>query len=198
MAHLKNYYDLSESTYLELGLSGLWGTNNRRGFVDDAGDIRDEPWRYTVVGGADLTIQWSPLQQAKYRSLTWRSEGYLVHRQTTTRDEDISAGWAENDGDRISWGVYSYIDYQLATRWFAGVRGDLAIPTIRTKEDVFAWDVVPYLTFWQSEFVYLRLEYRYTRNIPFQQSDESFALRTDHRVLLQIDFAAGPHKHEKY
>ncbi|MFH1131554.1 MAG: hypothetical protein V1754_09470 [Pseudomonadota bacterium] len=47
MAHLKNYYDLSESTYLELGLSGMFGFNNRRGYVDDtqnAPEIIDEPW----------------------------------------------------------------------------------------------------------------------------------------------------------
>jgi len=35
-------------------------------------------------------------------------------------------------------------------------------------------------------------------NIPFEQPGRPLGLRTDNRVLLQIDWAAGPHKHEKY
>jgi hypothetical protein len=57
---------------------------------------------------------------------------------------------------------------------------------------------VPYITFWQSEFVYLRLEYQHGERIPYVAFDETPARRTDNRVLFQIDFAAGPHKHEKY
>ena len=35
LAHLKSYYDLSENTYLEFGLSGLFGMNNKRGYFDE-------------------------------------------------------------------------------------------------------------------------------------------------------------------
>jgi hypothetical protein len=204
LVHLKSYYDLTESTYLELGLSGAFGVNNRRGYVPPGHDeIQDEDWRRTVALGADLTLHWQPPRQAKYRSLTWRTEYYFVDKQTPD-DPD--------DGERQSWGLYSYIDYQLGTRWFAGVRGDAALPTIRGQynDDKIAWDVVPYVTFWQSEFVYLRLEYRHGRNIPHvlqsggagggteNKQDGALARRTDNRVLFQVDFAAGPHKHEKY
>ena len=58
--------------------------------------------------------------------------------------------------------------------------------------------LIPYLTVWQSEFVYLRLEYQHGEHIPYQTPDGGLGRRTDNRVLLQIDFAAGPHKHEKY
>jgi hypothetical protein len=179
----------------------MHGTNNRRGYASGEG-LYDEPWRHTALAGADLTVQWTPPQKARYRSLTWRSEGYFAWKQT--KDEgsidfqaDFDAGLAERDGDRISWGAYSYLDYQLATRWFAGVRGDVALPT-RRWEDELAWDVVPYITFWQSEFVYFRLEYQHGQNIPFEQPGRPLGLRTDNRVLLQVDWAAGPHKHEKY
>jgi hypothetical protein len=191
LVHLKNYYDLSESTYLELGLSGAFGANNRRGYVPEGHDeLEDEDWRRTMVFGADLTLHWQPPRQAKYRSLTWRTEYYFVDKQTPD----------DADGTRQSWGLYSYIDYQLGTRWFAGVRGDAALPTIRApfNDKDIAWDVVPYLTFWQSEFVYLRLEYRHGENIPHTKEDGTLARRTDNRVVLQVDFAAGPHKHEKY
>jgi hypothetical protein len=197
MLHLKNYYDLSDSTYLELGLSGIFGMNNRRGYLDADDELENESWRQTWAAGADLTVQWTPLTRAKYRGVTWRTEGYFVHKETATDPDTVYAGWGEADGDRVSWGVYSYLDVRLNPRWIIGVRGDLTMPTVRTEESI-AWDVVPYVTFWQSEFVYLRLEYQHGDNIPYMRPDESIHLLTDNRVLLQIDFAAGPHKHEKY
>ncbi|MCP4679202.1 MAG: hypothetical protein GY854_27695, partial [Deltaproteobacteria bacterium] len=185
MAHLKNYYDVTENTYIELGLSGIWGTNNKRGFIDASDQLADEDWRHTLAGGVDLTIHWSPLQRAKYRSFTWRTEGYFVHKETSSLPEDIATGWSESDGDRISWGAFSYLDYQLSERWFIGVRSDVALPTIRI-EDELAWDVVPYLTFWQSEFVYMRLEYQHGARVPYLRPDESMGLLTDDRVMFQV------------
>lgn len=197
MAHLKNYYDLSEDTYLELGLSGIWGMNNKRGFIDTTDRLADEDWRQTIAAGADLTIHWSPAERAKYTSFTWRTEGYFVRKETTDDLEDIATGWAESDRERISWGAFSYLDYQLGASWYIGVRGDIVLPTVRVN-DRLAWDVVPYVTFWQSEFVYLRLEYQYGARLPFTRPDGTLGRRTDNRVMLQIDFAAGPHKHKKY
>lgn len=185
MLHLKNYYDLSDGTYFELGLTGMLGFNNKRGYPTPVGTLADEPWRKTVVAGADMTLYWSPPQRAKYRSVTWRSELYYANKELPT------------EASRSSWGLYSYLQYQLSPRWFVGVRGDIAQPTVR-DEDRLAWGVAPYLTFWQSEFVYLRLEYQHGRNIPYTTPDDRLARRTDNRLLLQIDFAAGPHKHEKY
>jgi hypothetical protein len=188
LLHLKNYYDLTPSTYLELGLTGMFGFNNKRGIPADDGALVDEPWRKTYVGGADLTLYWSPLDQARYRSFLWRSEFYYANKQLPDGEPRTS---------QVSWGAYSYLQYQLSVRWFLGVRGDLFVPTVRANDEV-AWDVVPYLTVWQSEFVYLRFEYRHGERIPYQAPDGGLGRRTDNRVLLQIDFAAGPHKHEKY
>ncbi|MBN1605661.1 MAG: hypothetical protein JW940_03470 [Polyangiaceae bacterium] len=188
LAHLKNYYDLSSSTYLELGLTGMFGFNNRRGLLDDQDELVDEPWRRTVAAGADLTLYWSPLNQAKYRSFTWRSELYFASKE---RPEQSPHRWSKSTG------VYSYVQDQLSERWFVGVRGDVVRPTVRASRKL-AWDIVPYVTFWQSEFVYLRLEAQHGRNLPYVAGDGTLDLRTDNRALLQIDFAAGPHKHEKY
>ncbi|MFH1679378.1 MAG: hypothetical protein ABIH26_01895 [Candidatus Eisenbacteria bacterium] len=188
MLHLKNYYDLTPSTYLELGLTGMLGFNNKRGLLTDEHELVDEPWRKTQVAGADLTLYWSPPQQARYRSIAWRTEYYYANKKLAP---------TEASNNQHSWGLYSYLQYQLSARWFMGVRGDVALPTVRDNEDL-VWDTVPYVTFWQSEFVYLRLEYRHGQNIPCQTSEQALGRRTDNRVLLQIDFAAGPHKHEKY
>lgn len=188
LLHLKNYYDLSPNTYLELGLSGMFGFNNQRGVPAADGTLVDEPWRKTYAGGADLTLYWSPLAQARYRSFVWRSEFYYANKELPAIEPRTS---------QVSWGVYSYLQYQLSARCFFGVRGDAVVPTVRANDDV-AWDVVPYLTVWQSEFVYLRLEYRHGERIPYATSAGDLDRRTDNRVVLQIDFAAGPHKHEKY
>jgi hypothetical protein len=176
LLHLKNYYDLSEDTYLEMGLSGQFGFNNRRGIPnpDGAGVLVDEPWRQTWVAAADLTLHWEPLKQARYRSVTWRSEGFWVQKETPT-------------GDATGWGGYSYLQYQLSAAWFAGLRGDLVEP-LNTGGADLDWDAVAYVTFWQSEFVYLRLQGQHGR----------LAGEPDTRVLLQLNWAAGPHRHEKY
>ncbi len=192
LAHLKNYYDLSDATYLELGLSGMVGFNNRRGFhpaPERPSELRDEPWRTTFAAGADLTVHWSPPRQARYRSLTWRTEGYYVNKQMPAHIDD---------GVRHAWGLYSYLDYQLTAQLFAGLRGDVALPTERS-EHVHAWDLVTYLTYWQSEFVFLRLQQSYGENIPYPYPEEAVPLRErDARIIFQVNFAAGPHKHEKY
>jgi hypothetical protein len=185
MLHLKNYYDLSPSTYFELGLTGMVGFNNKRGYTTNGERLIDEPWRRTLVAGVDMTLYWSPPQRAKYRSLTWRSELYYAKKELP------------ESGNQSSWGLYSYLQYQLSPRWFVGVRGDAALPTERSDDSV-AWGIAPYVTLWQSEFVYLRLEYQHGRNIPYVAPDDMLARRTDNRLLLQLDFAAGPHKHEKY
>ena len=106
--------------------------------------------------------------------MTWRAEGMWLHKETAS--EDLRG-----------WGVYSYLQYQFGASWFVGLRGDLVQPV--WDDDKLLWQVVPYATFWQSEFVYVRLE---------ASHGQIAADGHDTRVLLQINWAAGPHKHEKY
>ncbi|MBN2343213.1 MAG: hypothetical protein JXX29_04220 [Deltaproteobacteria bacterium] len=198
LTHLKNYWDINDNTYIEFGLSGMWGLNNKRGYLsENAVSLENEPWRHTWAGGVDLTLQWTPLQRAKYRSFTWRSEAYVASKERSTDVAFLSSGESDSDGKRYSFGVYSYLDFRASEIMFLGIRGDVALPTVRS-ETAWAFDIVPYITFWQSEFVYMRLEYAHEAKVPFVAPDGDLALRTDNRVMLQIDFAAGPHKHEKY
>ena len=177
MARLKSYWDLSEDTYLEWGLSGAAGLNS-------SPVTTDATWGHTLIAGTDLTLFWNPLSRAKYASFTWRSEGFMVQKETPTD------GW-----DRAL-GAYSYVQTQVGAKWFMGLRGDWIRPIPRDYayfEGDFArddlWRAVPYATFWQSEFVYLRFEYWATLGL-----DDTL----EHRALLQLSWAAGPHKHEKY
>jgi len=187
LMRLKNYWDLNDATYLQLGFSGMAGQNNPSA---GAGSVPDADTGLTVVGGADLKLYWSPPQKARYKSLVWQSELYLVEKQYPDAED-----WHRGIG------AYSYLQYQLGSSWYAGLRGDWVRPiegeafenphsgevTNFARQDLYR--AVPYLTFWQSEFVYVRGEYWYTLRFDDQ---------VEHRLLLQIDFAAGPHKHTKY
>lgn len=55
LAHLKNYWDVGDAVYAELGLSGIAGNDSR------------------ILGG-DFTFHWQPPSRAKYREITWRTE----------------------------------------------------------------------------------------------------------------------------
>lgn len=55
LAHLKNYWDVGDAVYVELGLSGIAGNDSQ------------------VLGG-DFTFHWQPPSRAKYREITWRTE----------------------------------------------------------------------------------------------------------------------------
>ena len=64
---------------------------------------------------------------------------------------------------------------------------DAVFRTLRQRGET---GLVPYLTWWQSEFVRIRAE--------LQRLEEDLHEGADHRFLLQVTWAAGPHKHETY
>jgi hypothetical protein len=85
-------------------------------------------------------------------------------------------------------GGYASAQVRLGQRWIAGVRGDWvesADPALTTHE----WVLTPTLTFWQSEFVYLRAQWTHARDLAGATSD---------RFGLQAVWAMGPHKHELF
>lgn len=160
--HFKNYYDLNRSTYLELGLSGATGYN------DPAESRR------SFVGGADLTLKWSPPGRAKYRGIEWRTEFLYSNRKEA--EEDINA-----------WGFYSYIQIKLNASMYLGGRVDYS--QLPKHNDLEEKGLTICFDYWQSEFVFFRLQYNYIdRN--FDEGDNQF--------ILQTSWAMGPHKHEAY
>jgi len=178
LLRLKSYFDLSESTYFELGLTGMLGWNNARGKADEQGQLVDEPWRKSWLWGADWTLSWVPLRQAKYHGLVARGEFYGARKQLAGGEVAQAVG------------LYQYLQARLSQSWEGGVRFDWSKPLASDNAGTFIWGVVPYLTWWQSEWVRARLQYAWTRS--------DLAQTDDHRVLLQATFAVGPHKHERY
>lgn len=100
LSHLKNFFTLNDNATLELGLTGITGGNDSS--------------KATNIGAVDITYKWKPLTMNTYKSLTWQSEFYFSKANTTATSS------------RKSFGLYSFIQYQLAKRWFLTGRYDYA------------------------------------------------------------------------
>ncbi len=177
LLRLVNYYDLGKSAYINLGLSGMIGPNNVYHGVDTNGNAINEDTRFTYVGGLDLTFLYEKAKTAKTSSFLWRSELYYVNK-------DLGA-------DKIkAYGAYSYIEGKISERTTIGTRFDFTQPLSLDNSDKYIYQVVPYLTFMQSPWVKMRLQYNFKNGTEMDKAE--------HRVTLQFIWAAGPHKHERY
>jgi hypothetical protein len=92
MAHLKNFWSLTDNATLELGFSAASGEN-------PIGET-------STLAGIDITYIWKPIQFNTYKSFEWQNEIYFSNVESTF-DETIK-----------SWGMYSWMQYQLSRRWF--------------------------------------------------------------------------------
>ena len=176
LTRLKNYWDVSRNTYIELGLTGMYGLN-KTSIRDSAGTEIGENDGITLLGGVDLTYFWQPVNQALYKSFTWRSELYYGNKELY--DSRITA-----------LGGYSYIEYKFAEQWQVGARFDYTQPFEPDNSSRYSYQIVPYVTYWQSHWVKLRLQYNYLNG-----TDYSDAINT---IRLQLVWAVGPHKHDRY
>jgi hypothetical protein len=197
LVHYKNYRDLSRDTYLEFGLSGLFGWNDEWSVLKGT-LVNEHDSLGTQVFGADLSVLWEPADQALYRNLEWRSEVYFLNR-------DILAPDNSGRDNLNAWGAYSYLQTKIARNLDVGIRADYfrpdsksyanttgspLIPLAYISKNPERWQFGPYVTWWQSEWVKLRCEYDYA----FGHGTED----TEHILWLQAIFSAGPHKHERY
>ncbi len=100
LGHLKNFFTLSQNATLELGLTGITGPNDSS--------------RNTNIAAVDLTYKWKPVQMNTYKSVTWQSEFFYGN-----------ARYASNQAHN-SFGFYSFVEDQVAKRWFLTARYDYA------------------------------------------------------------------------
>ena len=149
LAHLKNYWDLGDAVYVELGLSGIAGGNGA------GGDSR-------ILGG-DFTFHWQPPSRAKYREITWRTE---LLRSDRDDEEGI---------EHQAWGGYSYLEGLLARNLYAGVRYDRVEDPLDPEH--VTWGLFPNLTWWQSEYVRLRGEYGFIKDDLTGGEENRFSLQ---------------------
>jgi len=160
LGHLLNFWQLNRSTYAQLGGSVLYGTNP------------DSALR-TTVGGIDFRLTWRPPARALYREWTLRGELLAFRKQV-----------AGTGPTRL--GGYVSTTYKLNQRFIAGARYDY----VESPEfGEITRQVIPSLTLWQSEWVFLRAQYQWQKVATAPVTNQ---------LAFQAVWAIGPHKHETY
>jgi hypothetical protein len=160
LGHVNNFWQVNASTYFQVGATGIYGTNPDTALA-------------TTLGGIDVRLTWRPPLRAQYREWTVRGEVFGLQKER--------AGVGQT-----RYGGYVGTTYKLGRRWIAGLRYDYVEAPEGPKAIVR--QIVPSLTLWQSEWVYLRGQYVYRRD----------PTGTTGQLALQAVWAIGPHKHETY
>lgn len=163
-AQLSGFWQLSRSTFAQVSVSGLHGT------VPDTG-------LKTNLTAVAARFTWRPPQQGQAKEVTLRSEVWALDRKF-----DV------NPTNKTRYGGYADATWKFDRRWTAGVRGDY-VQSPDPVVDAHEWAVTPSLTWWESEFVFIRGLYEHSRTVANTNTD---------RVTMQVVFAMGPHKHELF
>ncbi len=177
LSHLNSFWNLSSSVDFDLGLSWLTGRYEHETQAVDRN-----------LFGVEAALNWRPPGRSRYRGVMLRG-GVMVLDGLVPHEPEEGEGTGADGGmsDRAV-GVWGLGEMRLSQSWLMGARVD------RTENpedpDESAWLVSPTLTWWQSEYVRLRLEY--------DLMGRSFETAREGRLLLQVTFAMGPHKHETY
>jgi len=161
LARLQNFWQLSRSTYMQIGFTGIAAQNSDSNLSSN-------------LLGADFRLTVRPPDAGTRKELTFRTEGYRIQRigdaPTTTR-----------------YGMYSDLFWRLSQRWVVGGRYDYVESPFGPDDPT--WRATGVVTWWQSEFVYLRLQ-------AFRNHEDT--LGSIDNLTLQVVWALGPHKHETY
>jgi hypothetical protein len=164
LGRIESFWDLGAATYFEVGATGVYGRNS------------DESLETRLLQ-VDFAFRWSPPARALYQDLQLKGEWYWVEKQRT----DLLGAHTT-----LGRGGWAQANYRFSRRWIAGLRGDY-LEGSDTNPDVY--QLVPSLSWWQSEWVRIRLQYNYLK--PASGGG-------NHTVLLQVVWAIGPHRHEAY
>lgn len=160
LAHLNNFWQLSPAWYAQAGGTVVLGSNPD---VD----------LHTTLWGADVRLTWRPPARAQFREWTLRGELYSLKKEL---------------GNAGNWRLGGYVGttYRLGRSWIAGVSADY-VEAPEGPADIRR-QIVPSITWWQSEWVFLRAEWRYLQA----------AGTATNQLALQLVWSIGPHKHETY
>ena len=184
-ARLRNYWDISQSTNVELAGFAITGKHEQPFDEAPIDGINAIGARRTVTG-LDFTFRWRPLQQGLYTSFILQSE--FMNRKDSRADEvlDIppNAPAAVSFAGESHRGAYVFARYQLTRRGFLGARYD------QLQDPEFGGSTTKaasvYFQFFPSEFS--KLMAAYERFMPPAGNEKI------NRFLLQATFALGPHK----
>ena len=177
-SHLRNYWDLSDVTGLEIGASYLTGSR------DD-----DSTFEVNVIGFDGTLIY----RYADQRHFKLQTEAFHVNRSESfveTVDEGTGAVFFNDvDDNRNLWGGYILADLRFHPQWATGFRFDHVQLVDDAIDNPNSADVgyTGYLTFYQSEFARWRAQFMHLDLADGQD---------DNQVMIQGTFAIGEHKHK--
>ena len=161
VSHLKNFFTINDDNTIEIGLTGISGPNDSS--------------RVSNMAAADIIYKWKPVKLNTYHSLTWQSEFYFNH-----------ASLADNFSMN-SFGMYSFLQYQVAKRWFLTGRYDYSQKPYdkSSKENAFSLTAGWYAT----EFSKIEFETKTTDD----NIDKRF-----YQAWLRWIFVIGAHGAHQY
>jgi hypothetical protein len=177
VSKLKNFYDITDATFFEWTLSGAAGKN----------DASEKYMSY--VGDLGITLKWVPVGRAKYRTIDWKTELLYSKRETPT-------------GDVTAKGFYTSLQNKISARYWLSCRAGYS--ELPWDKNQYEWDVTACVDFWQSDFVFFRLQYQYSKREFDSFTNPMTALNLqgpfpdEHTMLFHVCWAMGPHKHEAY
>lgn len=176
--HLKTFFEPTQDANLELGWTTMFGDENPPlSIMNGDGSVttltRPEGTdRYGVkIFGADATLNWFLPEGKKVK---FQNEIYFQNRTNLVHVNDDP------------WGFYSLLDYKFSPKFSTGIRFDYLNP-LDVLGSSGTTGVSPYLTFWQSEFADMKLQYSHTT--------PQGSTKTDNAVYIAVDFLIGAHKH---
>lgn len=181
LGHFKNLWDLTDSTTLELGFSGVTGNNQYA--------------RASTVWGSDFTVKWRPSSGGKYHALIWSTEYLQGARLGKTADRDVAdpsnpstTVTITEPVDRLG-GIASWLQFQFAERWWAQARYEyVGVPRSQPLNDVSKQSAL--IAFLPSEFSGLRLQYDWI--------EDSSRPQRDHAIAFQYNVTIGAHPAHAY
>src|SRR5256712_3353526 len=128
LLHLLHFWQLSHSTYMQIGGTPSYGT-------DPDSALR------TKVGGIEFRLTWRPPLRAMYHELTMRGELLAIKKE-------VAGTGPTRPGDYISF------TYKLNHRFILGARYDY----VESPHSWVIRQGVSFLTMWQSEWGLLRAQ----------------------------------------
>jgi len=132
LGHLNNFWQVSRSTYFQLGGTAAYGENP------------DSSLKTTTLG-TDFRLTWRPPERAMYTSLTVRAEGFWVRQRFAGVGD-----WR--------FGGYVGVAAQVSRRLHLGGRIDYV--ELLGGTGGHNWALVPEITWWQSEWMLFRVEWQ--------------------------------------
>jgi hypothetical protein len=165
LGRTQSFFDLGPASYIQVGVDGVVGRNS------------DADLNSSLIS-IDVAYRWTPPARSLYQDLQLKAEWYFARRN--------EEGFVTHGN-----GGYGQAHYKFARQWQVGFRADYLSPyelgpDVRSPD---VWQFVPSVSWWQSEWVRLRLQGNIVRRV---------GEATDFTLLFQTVWAVGPHKHETY